>query len=242
MYRLKGATSDNFVIKGEGSVTDMDLKSRRVTGYFASFNNKDSDGDIFVPGAFSRTIKERGPGGAKKIFHLLQHNIYNPLGKPDVLREDSKGLYFETEIPNTVIGSDTLKLYEAGVYNEHSVGFVTLARETEDEGTDDEVTKLLEVMLYEGSTVTWGANDQTPFVGFKQRQGKDYLEKRMNTLIKALRDGTFSDEAFSLLEVEVQQVKSLIAEQSSGDEHPSEKSEHTFDAAGILRENLSIIN
>jgi phage head maturation protease len=36
---------------------DIDKKEGIVSGYFASFNTLDSDGDIFVQGAFTKSIK-----------------------------------------------------------------------------------------------------------------------------------------------------------------------------------------
>ena len=70
-----------------GCVKDVDAASRIVTGYFSSFGFKDSDGDIIIPGAFKKTIKERGPSGSNRIFHLWQHRTDMVLGKPRVLKE-----------------------------------------------------------------------------------------------------------------------------------------------------------
>jgi len=53
-----------FEVKQSGTVQDVDLKSRTVTGYFSKFDNIDSDRDMIVYGAFSKTIKERGQEGA----------------------------------------------------------------------------------------------------------------------------------------------------------------------------------
>jgi phage head maturation protease len=62
--------SFDYSIKG----ADIDASKGIVTGYFAAFNNKDSDGDIIVKGAFAKTIKERGPQSSKpRIKHLLDH-------------------------------------------------------------------------------------------------------------------------------------------------------------------------
>jgi phage head maturation protease len=48
-----------MLIKGlnEG-FQDQDLKQGIVSGYFAVFGNKDLDGDIIAPGAFTKTIQE----------------------------------------------------------------------------------------------------------------------------------------------------------------------------------------
>lgn len=192
-----------FQVKINGTLKDVDTKSGIITGYFAAFDNIDSDGDVFVKGAFKKTIKERGPSGANRIMHLLQHDTWRPLGRPKVLREDSKGLYFETEISKTSYGEDAVKLYADGVFNEHSVGFNTINSEYLDEKGYNEIR---EVKLWEGSTVTWGANSQTPFTGFKQED----LVKRIGMLQKALRNGTYTDNTFELLEIELEQIKSHL--------------------------------
>ena len=46
------------------SIKDVDTKSRIVAGYFSAFNNVDSDGDLIKPGAFTKSINERGPGSS----------------------------------------------------------------------------------------------------------------------------------------------------------------------------------
>ncbi len=180
------------------SVKDVDVKSGIVTGYAAAFDNVDSDGDVFRKGAFTKSVSERGPSGTNQQVHLLQHNILQPLGKPHVLREDEKGLYFETKLAKTSYGKDTLELYREGIYNEHSVGFKTIQEEAK-----SEFNEITEVKLFEFSTVTLGANSQTPFTGFKATE-------RLELLTKALRNGSFTDDTFALLEIEFNQLKALM--------------------------------
>lgn len=187
------------------SIKDIDPKGRTVTGYFSSFGNVDSDGDVIVKGAFERTLKERGPGGKNRIMHLWQHDPYRPIGKPSVLREDAKGLYFETFFPDTTLGSDTLKLYEAGIINEHSIGFNVINSE-EKEG----YTELKEIMLWEGSSVTFGANEETPSTGVKALFKDDStLQNEIERIQKFLRKGDVTDDTFEMLEYKLEQLKLL---------------------------------
>jgi HK97 family phage prohead protease len=80
-------------------IKDIDGKKGIVTGYFSSFNTLDSDGDVIKPGAFARSIKERGPKSMKpRIKHILNHDWCQPLGRLEVLQEDSKGLYYESQL------------------------------------------------------------------------------------------------------------------------------------------------
>ena len=181
-----------------------------VAGYFSKFNNVDLDGDVIVPGAFAKTLAERGPGGTNQIMHLLQHDSWQVLGKPELLKEDNFGLYFETPIADTVIGRDTVTLYKLGVYNEHSIGFRIIGK-TEDEMTDEQgfrrpVRKLTELKLWEGSTVTWWANPMTPVVGIKSTDRKSQLDEiaeRLIRLEKAITDNHFSEKTMNLLQIEI---------------------------------------
>ena len=184
-------------LKNTGTVKDIDSKSRIVSGYLSNFCNVDSDNDIIAKGAFSKSIAER----KDKIFYLLQHNWEKPLGKFNVLSEDEKGLYFEAEIANTSYGNDLIELYSSGIVNEHSIGFNTIKSETE-KSTGTRIIK--EVKLWEGSAVTLGANSATPFTGFKSEL-KD-LQEKQSKIIKAIKEGNFTDETFIMLEYSLKQL------------------------------------
>ena len=209
VYSSQGKMKNEILFKNfSGSIKDVDVKNGIVTGYFAAFDNLDFDNQMFIRGAFKKTIKENGPEGKNKIMHLLHHDIWRPLSKPTVLKEDNTGLYFESPISHTTYGKDTILLYADGVYNEHSVGFIIMKDGHDTEGKNSYQT-LLEVKLFEGSTVTWGANDQTPFVGFKN---KEYLCQRIDLLTKSLHKGNYTDETFRNLEIELLNLKSLLTQ------------------------------
>lgn len=184
-----------------GSVTDFDFKSRIVTGYLTAFDNVDHGGDVGLKGMFTKSINER----KDSIFFLNQHNWDQPHGKFAVLNEDSKGLYFESEpLINTTYSDDALKLYDAGIMNEHSYGYQVIKSDFDKK---QGVRYLKEVKLYEGSNTTLGMNPDTPFTGFKSLTTLKDLEKEQKKLIKAIADGTFTDETFALLEVALKQLQ-----------------------------------
>lgn len=183
-----------------GEVKDVDVKKRIVTGYLSGFGNKDHDGDIIVKGAFKKSINER----KDNIFFLNQHNWSQPHGKFNVLEETPKGLYFESEpLIDTSYSSDTLKLYEAGIVKEHSIGFQTVLSEYD---TKESARIIKEVKLYEGSNVTLGANSETPFTGFKSLTLSE-INNQHKLIVKAFRNGDFTDETFSLLEIALKQLQ-----------------------------------
>ena len=60
-----------------------------VSGYASVFGNVDDGGDVVEPGAFAETIAE----GVGRVKILALHNdCWLPVGRPLVLKEDTKGL------------------------------------------------------------------------------------------------------------------------------------------------------
>ena len=233
-------TGQFYLVKNTtgGSVKDVDAKQGIVIGYFSVFGNKDSDGDIIIPGAFKKTLQENGPQSTRpRILHLLQHDTWKPLGKPQVLKEDNHGLYFESKIADTSYGRDTIKLYEAGVLTEHSIGFNVVKREI-DEST--ETTKLIELKLWEGSTVSWGANMEALVTGMKSENKEDILSrliKKIDAINSAVK-GNYTDDTLRQLEIELKQLQQIIislAEIEKPVQSTSEQIEPKMSASDMLQ-------
>jgi len=194
---------------------DVDGKKGIVIGYFSAFDNVDSDGDIIRKGAFEKTIRENGPKSAKpRIKHLMNHDTSLPLGVITDLKEDDYGLYYESKLGSHSLGQDFVKMVDSGLISEHSIGFRTIKRnQLQDyEGYQKNPSvgwfELTELKLWEGSSLTaWGANANTPLTGMKTELRVKSMNNRIDLLTKALRDGTFTDETFELLEIELQQIK-----------------------------------
>lgn len=214
----------SFEYKAYGSeVKDVDVKMGVVTGYFSSWKT-DSGGDTIQPGSFTKTIREWGPESKRpRIKMLWMHDAFAPVGIPHVLKEDDRGLYFETKLVDTAIGRDTLKLYESGVISEHSIGFVVPAGKASygknsDGSTDYSRRTIKEIRLYEGSAVVWGMNADTPFTGMKSLLNPEEKTDKINDLStriarieKALRHGDLSTaEIGEALELWSEQMNSVI--------------------------------
>lgn len=186
-------------------VKDLDTKARTVMGYGSAFGMMDYDGDIIRRGAYAKTIQERGPQGTDQIAMLWQHKYDQPIGKITVLREDENGLYFEAKMSDTQKGRDALTYYEEGIIKEHSVGFKIIDAEMEN---DAQVIK--EIMLYEVSAVTWGANPNTPLVGMKAEEKLEAFkqaQEQMTSIMRTLHKGNISDEMGRQLEYGLMQVE-----------------------------------
>lgn len=193
-----------------GIIKDVDVKTGTVTGYFSVFGNKDSDGDVIVPGAFKRTLAYQ----AKRLKHLNQHNPLMPLSGTRngnlTLKEDSKGLYFESKISETSYGKDVILLYQDGVLDEHSIGY-----EVADSEQRKDYKELRELKLWEGSTVTWGANELAGTESVKSLNKEQTLIK-MHSVLKALRNGKYEqEEVFDTLEIYFKQLEQHILNLSS---------------------------
>jgi len=103
-----------------------EITDRVIRGYLVKWGNKNMFGEVFVKGAFAKSIRERGPGSQAKykLTFLWQHNQHDPLALFAVLREDDFGLYFETEPLDDVPNADrTIKQINSGTLNQFSVGF-----------------------------------------------------------------------------------------------------------------------
>ena len=57
-----------IVYKGFGG--EVEVANRTVSGYLASFGNKDSDSDIILKGAFSKSLNDRGVG--LSLIHISE--------------------------------------------------------------------------------------------------------------------------------------------------------------------------
>ena len=110
-------------------------EGRRVCGVAAPFNSEFDAGDYverFAPGAFAKSIQERGD----RIPLLEAHRRdAMPLGRATRLEETTQGLYAEFLMSNTGRGNEALQLARDGVMHSFSVGFVPV-RDTRREPGD----------------------------------------------------------------------------------------------------------
>ena len=215
-------------------IKDVDGKKGIVTGYFSDFNSIDSDGDIIKPGAFQKSISQNGPqSGKPRIKHLLNHDSSKPLGVLEVLKEDTKGLYYESRLGTHSLGVDFIKMVDSGLITEHSIGFQTVKynqlKPWNEWKPGEAARELTELKLYEGSSLTaWGANMNTPLTGLKTEQKVKKINDRIDVLIKALRDGSFTDETFDLLEIELKQMQQAMIDLTTEPEKTSQPDSKMF--------------
>ncbi len=173
-----------YNVKAAAEVRDMDSVGRKVAVYLAKFDNIDSDNDMIKKGAFTKSLQERGvnSSGNRKIAFLRHHDWTWQIGKFLELTEDDYGLFAVGQLGTSTKGEDAFKDYEDGIIREHSIGFQYIADKTKwiPDVTIDAGGYFMinEVKLYEGSAVTFGANDLTNVVEvIKGEQKTEKIDK-----------------------------------------------------------------
>ncbi len=206
---------------------DIDEATRTVKGRLSSFDTLDADRDIIRRGAFKKSLQERGAAsiGNRKIAHLRHHDWRQPIGVFKELNETEKGLDFVSELGRATHGNDALLDYQDGIIKEHSIGFNYIADKTtfvdSSEYHKEGHWEITEIKLWEGSAVTFGANEFTPTLeANKSVKESDYLRQlneEMTVLIGALKNGKGTDNRLENIELSLQVIQqkynSLITEQ-----------------------------
>lgn len=223
-----------MLYKGIGqSFTDVDAKAGIVTGFFSAFNILDSDGDVIPKGAFTKTIAERGPVGSKRIKHVIDHDLTKVAAVILELEETDFGLRYASKAGRHTLGQDFLKMAEDGIITEHSFGYkVVKSHKAEFQG--EKANYLTELQMWEGSSMqAWGANAFTPVTGVKSLEDVMGLFYKLE---KALKTGTYSDEAFIQIEAQYKQLSEYIKTTLPGDSTEAEttKPEEGKDAGKII--------
>ena len=151
-----------------GEIKIVDPEGRTIEGHAAVFGNVDQGQDIIHPGAFTKTLSERG----QAIRLLWQHDPFEPIGKPVLLQEDGKGLFFRAVISDTTRGRDFLALARDGAVDSFSIGYETVKGGLDfTKGADGEnIRNLRELKLWEISVATFPMNEMATLTAIKNAQ------------------------------------------------------------------------
>ena len=131
--------------------TEVRAKGRKLQGYVATFGTEARIGgdlvETIAPDAFTTTLATRSD-----ILALVDHDPSRLLArtKSGTLRltQDTRGLAFDLDVPDTQAGRDVLALAERGDLGGMSFGFTV-----QDEHLDGNRRELRAVELYEISVV-----------------------------------------------------------------------------------------
>jgi HK97 family phage prohead protease len=150
-------------ISRRGWLARMDTsdEGRTISGVAVPFNSPTQIAERgrvfeerFAPGAFAKTLAERGPN----IPILLHHDGRSlPVGKLTGNRSSNDGLHIDARISDTADGNDVLTLVNDGVLDGLSIGFESIR----DEWSQDFSQRVVhEAKLHELSIVNFPAYDK----------------------------------------------------------------------------------
>lgn len=162
-------------------VKAIDLEAGQFEGYAAVFGNKDSYGDVIIPGAFADTLTEDyGPGG-QGVPTYWCHDFTDPfknIGTTIWAKEDSHGLRVRVQLDlDTQNAKQTLKLLKEGRVNQMSFGYSVLEGAYVDSDEHGWYYELRKLKLHEVSVVPIGANQETEILAAKSTAGSATVEQ-----------------------------------------------------------------
>lgn len=164
---LKGIQGAN-VSPADGSPAIVGKRVKKLIGYAAMFNSPTIIGgihEIVLPGAFTRSLKER------EVFLLWHHQESQILGRTTSgtlkVWEDSRGLKFQCLPPDTQLGHDIVTLVERRDVKGCSFSFGIQSNDTKsaeikwDKALGSPVRLLKDVELYEVTITAFPAYLET---------------------------------------------------------------------------------
>jgi HK97 family phage prohead protease len=165
---FKAATVEELKLLGG------DLPEGYIAGW-ASTPTLDTGSDIVVPGAFTKSILDRGLKGLRGIKLLLDHNMTKMAGTIMKLETRGDGLWMEAQLNlNVSYVRDAYELAKMNGGIAFSVGFRVLDREwVKDTKTNEEYRIIKQGDLMEVSIVTFGMNEECGTVIIKGHEDQD---------------------------------------------------------------------
>ncbi len=185
-------------------VRALDDNQDGFSGHASTFWAVDTYATAMAPGAFKRTLKNKG----EKRLVLWQHWPDVPIGKTTTLKEDKTGLAFEADVTiETRAGAEAMALLRDEVPLGMSFGFRTVKdRSAEDDDPLDfsqqpnlkpaDVRVITEVNLWEVSLVSFPANEAAAITAVRAELELDAL----TTLLDALTRGDIDEHHAALVE------------------------------------------
>ncbi|MDF2621124.1 MAG: phage prohead protease, family [Xanthobacteraceae bacterium] len=150
-------------------------------GYAALFGRVDLGRDLILPGAFARSLTERGTGGVRMLF---QHDPAEPIGTWLSLREDAVGLHVRGRLTLDVARArEVLALMRAGAIDGLSIGFRTVEGRTDPRSR---VRRLSRIDLWEVSVVTFPMQPDARIAGVKRAASLAGIIRRGARRLRAL--------------------------------------------------------
>lgn len=250
-YKVKGG-SVPFEVKD----VDMNKRTVDVVMNTLNFIDSDNDMLLIDCAKRSLKERGPDSSATAKIKYCKDHSLNQSIGKWTRLEQENityKGqsltvLGGSVYLPTTTAGQDQLINYQTGIIDNHSIGFQyenIFKVERNAHGNSTQWDKLMDLCInpdamegkdyffavkeinwFEGSSVAFGANSLTPYLGVKSAEDKigmrARLFDRLDLLEKMLREGKQSDDCMKDFQLQMLQLKQIIDE-LSGDFAMEEK-------------------
>lgn len=154
------------------------LKEGQFEAYASIFGNKDSYGDVVLPGAFTKTLGDWKDSG-NSIPLLFGHNMSDPdynIGSVEDAKEDDRGLLTLNQLDlDSPKAAQTYRLIKGRRINQMSFayevqegGYASRQKDPDDKDSEtEEIFELRKLKLYEVSVVPIGANQETEITAVK---------------------------------------------------------------------------
>lgn len=141
-------------------VAELRAKGRRLEGYAATFNTPALIGGTFTetiaPGAFAASLRSE-----RDVLALVDHDSSKVLARTRSgslrLAEDTHGLSFDLDVPDTQAGRDVLALAERGDLGGMSFGFRAVDQVRNGSKRELRAVDLIEISI----VLAWPAYDAT---------------------------------------------------------------------------------
>jgi hypothetical protein len=167
---------------------EVDEEKGTFHGYASIFGSVDSYGDMVLPGAFKKTLKE------KKEFPMLwSHNVCEPIGIISG-EEDEKGLIVTGQLNRDVQrGREIRSLMAQKAVNGLSIGFVTVKEGVD---KDSQARTLKEINLWEISPCVFQACPDAEVIDVKSSvEFKPYENEHAARLVDPAKFDRFRRKA-----------------------------------------------
>lgn len=136
------------------------------SGYASLFGKTDLGRDMVMPGAFARSLTDRGVAGIKMLY---QHDPSEPIGQWQEVREDDRGLFVRGCLMTDIARArEVLSLMRGGVLDGLSIGFKTRQGKTDPRSG---IRRLYDVDLWEISIVTFPMLPEARVEAVKMKHG-----------------------------------------------------------------------
>jgi uncharacterized protein len=173
------------IINADGNIEDL-LSKRQIQGYGVIWGNKNLYGERVFKGAYTRSIRENGPGSgaAYELKFCDEHG--RACGLFEELREDDIGLFFRTKPLDQVSwADDVLTQVRTGTINNFSVGFLYIFEPNAISWNEDNQTlDIFQARLLEISAVAIPADLETYVT--RSAEDEELLYEETESFIKSL--------------------------------------------------------